>query len=299
MPEAADRGPHGLVVVGVDAVAGEHDRIGAGGVRAADHGAGVAGVAHVGADDEDLWFRDARRSLLNHRRQGYVEEAAGRDDALRGDRPAEGGDRVVVDEGPGDARVVDRLAECGVLLAGLEGREHLDHAAGVERLGQRLGALGEEQPVLGPGIATGEPPSRLDPAALAGERPRVRTCGREARHRQGRGSGRRGSVDVLGQGGLGGLDEHGEGRRVVDGQVGQDLAVDLDTRGLEALDEAVVGQAVGPGAGVDALDPELAEVALLLAPVVVAVDQRVGDLLLRLAVEARALAPVAGGALEE
>ena len=81
------------------------------------------------------------------------------------------------------------------------------------------------------------------------------------------GSGRGRRVDVLGQGGLGGLDEGGEGRGVVDGQVGQDLAVDLDTRGLEALDEAVVGQAVGAGAGVDALDPELAEVALaLLAP---------------------------------
>ena len=86
---------------------------------------------------------------------------------------------------------------------------------------------------------------------------------------------------------------------VVDGQVGQDLAVDLDTGGLEALDEAVVGHPLGAGRGVDPLDPQLAEVALVLAPVVVAVDQRVGDLLLRLAVEPRALAAVAAGALED
>ena len=57
--------------------------------------------------------------------------------------------------------VVDGLAERGVLLARLEGREHLDDPAGVQRLGQRLGALGEEQPVLGPvncdGRASGPP----------------------------------------------------------------------------------------------------------------------------------------------
>src|SRR6478672_7492477 len=108
-----------------------------------------------------------------------------------------------------------------------------------------------------------------------------------------------GRVDVLGQGGLGGRDERVERGDVVDGQVGEDLAVDLDARQVQALDEAVVGQALGASRSVDALDPQLAEVALVLAPVVVAVDQRVGDLLLRLAVEARALAPVTAGALED
>src|SRR3954453_4416738 len=112
-------------------------------------------------------------------------------------------------------------------------------------------------------------------------------------------SGRDRGVDILGEGGLRDLDERDEGRHVVDGQVGQDLAVDLDAGQAEALDEPVVGQAVGPGARVDALDPELAELALLLAAVVVAVDQRVGDLLLGLAVEPRSLTPVAGGALED
>src|SRR5262249_30639567 len=76
------------------------------------------------------------------------------------------------------------------------------------------------------------------------------------------GSGRLGSVDVLGKRVLGGLDQRGEGRRVVDGQVGQDLAVDLDAGQVQALDEPVVGHPVRAGRGVDPLDPELAEVAL-------------------------------------
>src|SRR3954454_7573730 len=112
-------------------------------------------------------------------------------------------------------------------------------------------------------------------------------------------SGRYRRVDVLGERSLGHLDQRDERGQVVDGQVGQDLAVDLDTREAQALDEAVVGEAVGAGAGVDPLDPQLAELALLLAAGVVAVDQRVGDLLLGLAVEPRALTPVTGGALED
>src|SRR5690606_35580186 len=70
-------------------------------------------------------------------------------------------------------------------------------------------------------------------------------------------------------------------------------------RGLQTLDEAVVRDAVGAGSGVDALDPQLAEVTLALLAVVVVVDQRVGDLLLGLAVQARALTAVAGGLLED
>src|SRR6478672_1176675 len=108
-----------------------------------------------------------------------------------------------------------------------------------------------------------------------------------------------GRVDVLGQGGLGGLDERVERGDVVDGQVGEDLAVHLDAGQVQSLDEPVVGHALGAGGRVDALDPQLAEVALVLAPVVVAVDQRVGDLLLRLAVEARTLSAVTAGALED
>src|SRR6478735_1226075 len=109
---------------------------------------------------------------------------------------------------------------------------------------------------------------------------------------------RLGCVDSGRDVGAGELHERGEGRGVVDGEVREDLAVDLDTGGLEALHEPVVRHAVGAGRSVDALDPEATEVTLLRATVTVGVTQRVGDLLLGLAVEARPLTAVAAGALE-
>ena len=48
-----------------------------------------------------------------------------------------------------------------------------------------------------------------------------------------------------------------------DGEIGEDLAVDADVGRLQAADEARVGRAVGAGGGVDARDPQAAEVALL------------------------------------
>src|SRR5688500_16736865 len=107
------------------------------------------------------------------------------------------------------------------------------------------------------------------------------------------------SVDVLGQRLLGRLDERGEGRGLVHRELGEHATVDLHTREAEALDEAVVRDAVLAARSVDALDPQAAEVALALATVTVRVDERVGDLLLRLAVQARTLTPVTGGALED
>src|SRR5690606_8825263 len=94
-------------------------------------------------------------------------------------------------------------------------------------------------------------------------------------------------VDVRRQGLLGRLDEGDEGRRLVDRELGEHAAVNLNACKTETLDEAVVRDAVLASSGVDALDPEATEVALALATVTVCVNQRVGDLLLGLAVEAR------------
>src|SRR5690606_7432041 len=82
-----------------------------------------------------------------------------------------------------------------------------------------------------------------------------------------------------------------EGGDVVDGELGEHLAVNLDAGVLQAVHEAVVGHALGAGRGVDALDPQAAEVALLGATVAVGVGHRVEDLLLGLAVQAGTLAP--------
>src|SRR5690606_27371877 len=74
---------------------------------------------------------------------------------------------------------------------------------------------------------------------------------------------------------------------------------DLDPGEAETLDEAVVRETLRADGGVDALDPQGAELALAGATVAVRVDERVRDLLLRLPVQARALAAVALGALED
>src|SRR5690349_18254944 len=91
----------------------------------------------------------------------------------------------------------------------------------------------------------------------------------------------------------------GLGGRVVHGQVGQDLAVHLDPGELQALDEAVVGHAIGAGARVDARDPQLAEVALAVTTVAVRVLHRVQHLLLGLAVQPGTLPTVAARGLEQ
>src|SRR4029077_11132704 len=72
--------------------------------------------------------------------------------------------------------------------------------------------------------------------------------------------------------------------RVRHGQIGEDLAVELDLRLLQPGDHLVVREPVLPRAGVDAHDPEPAERALLRLPVAVGVDERVLDLLLRIPV---------------
>ena len=67
------------------------------------------------------------------------------------------------------------------------------------------------------------------------------------------------------------VDDAAEGSRVVDGHVGQHLAVDVDLGLLQAGHELAVGDAAGRGRGVDAGDPELAEDALAGAAVTVGV----------------------------
>ena len=103
----------------------------------------------------------------------------------------------------------------------------------------------------------------------------------------------------LGGGGLGHLDQRRERSRVGDGEVGEDLAVDLDAGQAQAGDEAAVAHAVLAGTGVDALDPELAEVTLAGPAVAVGVLQGVHDLLVGRLVAAALVAVVALGRLED
>src|ERR687893_2729980 len=72
---------------------------------------------------------------------------------------------------------------------------------------------------------------------------------------------------LLRQGGLGALHIGGESRRLVDGQLGQNLAIDLDPSLAETVDKSGIGHVMHPDSGVEALDPESAEGALLVATV--------------------------------
>src|SRR5262245_55223986 len=68
--------------------------------------------------------------------------------------------------------------------------------------------------------------------------------------------------------------ERCESLRLMDRQVRQHLAVDLDAGLVQAVDEAAVGQAVLAGGGVDALHPQRPEVALARLAVAIGILQR-------------------------
>src|ERR1700722_14757940 len=80
--------------------------------------------------------------------------------------------------------------------------------------------------------------------------------------------------------GLGLLGDRSKRRRVVYGDVGEHLAVDLDPGLVQAVDDATVGKSVRPCRRIDARDPQRAEFALVRPPVAVGVLARLDDGLL-------------------
>src|SRR5580692_7059240 len=88
----------------------------------------------------------------------------------------------------------------------------------------------------------------------------------------------RGSGDT--ESGLGLLGDRAKRRHVVHGEVGEHLAVDLDSGLVQAVDDAAVGKAIGPCCRIDARDPQRAEFALVRPPVAVGVLARLDDSLL-------------------
>src|SRR5690606_19177822 len=92
----------------------------------------------------------------------------------------------------------------------------------------------------------------------------------------------------LRSGRLGLLDQRLEGGGLAHGEVGEDLAVERDPGLAQPRDEARVAEALLPGRGVDARDPQAAELGLLVAAVAVRV---VGGVEERLGCDADALGP--------
>src|SRR3989475_5435553 len=73
-------------------------------------------------------------------------------------------------------------------------------------------------------------------------------------------------------------DDRGEGLGLADRQIGHHLAVDVDPGELYAVHELRVGQPVLARSGIDALDPQSAEIALSVAAVAVGIAQPLLDL---------------------
>src|SRR5690348_8787934 len=88
-----------------------------------------------------------------------------------------------------------------------------------------------------------------------------------------------GAGAMLCEGGLGLGDQRPKAVRISDGEIGEDLAVDDDARLLDAVHQLRVGHALLARAGIDALDPQPAELALLRAAVAIGVAQRLLDAL--------------------
>src|SRR5262245_48175679 len=81
-----------------------------------------------------------------------------------------------------------------------------------------------------------------------------------------------GGAALGGEVGTGQLDDPGKRLGVVDGDLGERLAVQLDVGPVQAGDQLAVAQAAHPAGGVDADDPEAAELALARLAVAVRVD---------------------------
>ena len=155
--QGAGGGPHDLGVVDVDAGVADQDGVGAGGVGAADHGAGVAGVAHVGQHHQQ-----ARRGVEDGVERD-VQRPADRQQPLRGGRVAHRGQHL-----GGDLVDVQPRGDRGAEDVGVTGHGVRDVVEVTDQLGavphhlaHGLRPLGEEQPLAGTHRAPGQRPYRL------------------------------------------------------------------------------------------------------------------------------------------
>src|SRR4051812_36306974 len=94
-------------------------------------------------------------------------------------------------------------------------------------------------------------------------------------------TGNRGLSGSFFESGLGLLRDRRKALRLVHGEVGEHLAIDLDAGLLDAIDETAVAQVELARRRVDALDPQCAEVALLEPATAVGVLAGLDDGLLR------------------
>src|SRR5579863_9347132 len=91
----------------------------------------------------------------------------------------------------------------------------------------------------------------------------------------------RGSATALGrETGLGFLRDGRKGRHVMYREIGEHLAIDGEARLVQPVDQRAVGHSAQTRCGVDAGDPQRAELTLLFAPAAIGVLTRLDDRLL-------------------
>ena len=95
------------------------------------------------------------------------------------------------------------------------------------------------------------------------------------------------------------LNDSLEGFGVVEREVGEDLAVDFDAALVDEAHELGVGEVLDAGGGVDTLNPERTEVALLVLAVTVSIGQTLFPCVLGNGPDITAAAEVAAGELED
>src|SRR5690606_23858669 len=123
--QRADGGAYGLGVVQIHGGVGEDDGLGSGGVGAAQHGAGVPGVAYVREDGDEAG--PGGEDLLER----CVQEPAHPDESLRGDGGGDVGDDLLGGQVHAGTGVPGRADDVGVPLGGPGCGEQLHERGGV------------------------------------------------------------------------------------------------------------------------------------------------------------------------
>ena len=141
-----------LRVVEVDAATGEDDRVGTGGIRGTNDRAGVARVAHLLEDRDEL--RLPGENVLH--RGG--ELTADGDNPLRSDSVGHRLEHLFGDELDLEVGLGCGSSNTGVALQRRGGREEVDNELGAEGQSLRygLGSLQEKKPGLRPGFSLSE-----------------------------------------------------------------------------------------------------------------------------------------------
>lgn len=111
-------------------------------------------------------------------------------------------------------------------------------------------------------------------------------------------------MDVVGRGGRGLcvlhlVDDGLEGSGIVEGEVSEHLAVDLDAGLVDEAHELAVAEILEAGCSVDTLDPEGAEIALLVLAVAVCVGETLLPCVLGYGPDVAAAAEIATGEFED